>query len=156
VCIAFLIFNFHPARVFMGDSGAIFLGYALALLSIIGGAKIATALLVLGVPIIDAAWVLLFRVSRGRSPLRADRGHLHHRLLDLGLSQVHIVLLFYGVSAGFGLLALLPPGAPDKLYALVGMGIGVGGLLLWLARRELDRGAAIGGRGDKGTGAPEV
>ncbi len=138
-CLGFLPYNFHPARVFMGDSGALFLGYSLAILSIIGGAKIATALLVLGVPILDVAWVIVFRLSRGRSPLQADRGHLHHRLLDLGLSPVQIVVLFYGFCAGFGLLALLLPSALHKLIALVAMALGIGALLWWLARRDLDR-----------------
>ncbi len=138
-CLGFLPYNFHPARVFMGDSGAMYLGYFLAILSIIGGAKIATALLVLGVPILDVAWVIIFRLSRGRSPLQADRGHLHHRLLDLGLSQVQIVLLFYGFCAGFGALALLLPSGLYKLLALIVMALAVGGLLWWLSRRELDR-----------------
>ncbi|MGB9722320.1 MAG: glycosyltransferase family 4 protein [Chloroflexia bacterium] len=141
-CLGFLPYNFHPARIFMGDSGAMYLGYFLAILSIIGGAKIATALLVLGVPILDVAWVIIFRLSRGRSPLQADRGHLHHRLLDLGLSQVQIVLLFYGFCAGFGALALLLPSGLYKLLALVVMVLVVGGLLWWLARRALDRGTA--------------
>ncbi len=138
-CLGFLPYNFHPARVFMGDSGAMYLGYFLAILSIIGGAKIATALLVLGVPILDVAWVIIFRLSRGRSPLQADRGHLHHRLLDLGLSQVQIVLLFYGFCAGFGALALLLPSGLYKLFALVVMVTVIGGVLRWLSRRELDR-----------------
>ena len=135
-CLGFLPYNFHPARIFMGDSGAMYLGYFLAILSIIGGAKIATALLVLGVPILDVAWVIIFRLSQGRSPLQADRIHLHHRLLDLGLSQVQIVLLFYAFCAGFGALALLLPSGRYKLLALVVMGLTVGGLLWRLARRE--------------------
>ena len=139
-CLGFLPYNFHPARVFMGDSGAIYLGYSLAILSIVGGAKIATALLVLGVPILDVAWVLIFRLSRGRSLARADRGHLHHRLLDLGLSQVQIVGLFYAFSAGAGLLALLLPTPLSKFIALAVMAVGIGVLLWRLARRELDKG----------------
>ncbi len=138
-CIGFLPYNFHPARVFMGDSGAIYLGYSLGILSVIGGAKIATALLVLSVPILDVAWVLIFRLTRGRSPLQADRGHLHHRLLDMGLSQVQIVGLFYAFAAGFGALALLLPSGLAKLVALVAIAVGTGALLWWLARRELDR-----------------
>lgn len=139
-CLGFLPYNFHPARIFMGDSGAMLLGYALAIVSIVGGAKMATALLVLGIPILDGVWMVIFRLSRGRSPMRADRAHLHHRLLDLGLSQVQIVGLFYGVCALFGLLALVLPAGRYKLYALVGMGVGLGILLWWLARRQLDRG----------------
>jgi len=137
-CLGFLPYNFHPARIFMGDSGAFFLGYTLAILSLIGGAKIATALLVLGVPILDVAWVIIFRLARGRSPVQADRGHLHHRLLDLGLSQVQIVALFYGVCAVFGAAQFLPSGL-HKLLVLLGMALGGGIFLWWLTRRQLDR-----------------
>ncbi len=145
-CLGFLPYNFHPARVFMGDSGAVFLGYTLAILSVIGGAKIATALLVLGVPILDVAWVIIFRLMRGHSPLQADRGHLHHRLLDVGLSQVQVVALFYGASALFGAAQLLPSGL-YKLLVLLGMAL-VGSLLLgWLTRRQLDRGESRGRSG---------
>jgi UDP-GlcNAc:undecaprenyl-phosphate GlcNAc-1-phosphate transferase len=152
-CLGFLLYNFHPAKVFMGDSGAIYLGYSLGILSLIGGAKIATALLVLGVPILDAAWVFVFRLTRGRSPLQADRGHLHHRLLDLGFSQVQIVGLFYAFSAGFGALALLLPNGLSKLIALVVMTLGTGVLLWRLARRELDRTWRAGNHRDRGPGA---
>lgn len=137
-CLGFLPHNFHPARVFMGDSGAVFLGFSLAILSVIGGAKIATALLVLGVPILDVAWVIIFRLMRGRSPLQADQGHLHHRLLDVGLSQVQVVALFYGASALFGAAQLLPSGL-HKLLVLLGMALGGGVLLVWLTHRRLDR-----------------
>ncbi|MBN1485344.1 MAG: undecaprenyl/decaprenyl-phosphate alpha-N-acetylglucosaminyl 1-phosphate transferase [Chloroflexia bacterium] len=138
-CLGFLPYNFHPARIFMGDSGAMFLGYALAILSIIGGAKIATALLVLGVPILDVAWRIIFRLSQGRSFAQADREHLHHRLLDLGLSQVQIVLLFYVFCGGFGALAIFLPKGLYKLYALVLIGLGISALLWWLARRQPGR-----------------
>ncbi|MGC8872832.1 MAG: glycosyltransferase family 4 protein [Chloroflexia bacterium] len=136
-CLGFLPYNFHPARVFMGDSGAVFLGFSLAILSVIGGAKIATALLVLGVPILDVAWVIIFRLLRGHSPLQADQGHLHHRLLHAGLSQVQIVALFYGASALFGAAQLLPSGL-YKLMVLLGMALGGSLLLAWLARKQLD------------------
>ena len=72
-----------------------FLGYTLAVLSILGTAKVAVALLVLGVPIIDAFWIIVRRLAQGRSPFSPDRGHLHHRLLDVGLSHRQTVLLIY-------------------------------------------------------------
>jgi UDP-GlcNAc:undecaprenyl-phosphate GlcNAc-1-phosphate transferase len=106
-CAGFLPLNLHPARLFMGDCGAMFLGLALAVLANVGGAKLATMLLLLGLPIADAARVLLRRLREGRSPLRFDRTHLHHRLLDGGLSQGRIVLLFYGVTALFGGVTLI-------------------------------------------------
>jgi UDP-GlcNAc:undecaprenyl-phosphate GlcNAc-1-phosphate transferase len=134
--IGFLPYNWHPARIMMGDTGAMFLGYALAVISIIGGAKIATALLTLWLPILDVAWVILFRLLNGVSPVQADRGHLHHRLLDLGWSQQQIVLLFAGLSVAFGAASLLLPGPVLKLYALIGVGV-VGLIILaGLARRS--------------------
>ncbi|MDW8059023.1 MAG: MraY family glycosyltransferase [Thermomicrobium sp.] len=134
--LGFLVFNWHPARIMMGDSGAMFLGYALAVLSIIGGAKIATALLVLWVPILDVAWLIVYRLWNGRSPLEADRGHLHHRLLDLGWSQRRIALAFVSVSSAFGVLALVMPGPLYKFVTLVIAGIVGLAILSWLARLQ--------------------
>lgn len=134
--VGFLVFNWHPARIMMGDSGAMLLGYTLAVLSIIGGAKIATALLVLWVPILDVAWLILYRLWNGRSPLAADRGHLHHRLLDMGWSQRRIVGTFIVISSGFGALALLMPAPLYKLVVLLIGGIVGVGVLSWLARLQ--------------------
>lgn len=133
--LGFLPYNFHPARIFLGSSGAYFLGFALANLSIIGGAKVATALLVLGVPILDVAWQIVARVRQRRSPFLGDRGHLHHRLYDMGLSQRRVVLLYYALCGAFGLLALVLPSPIYKLYALIAMG-GIAAVVLWLAARR--------------------
>src|SRR2546422_6348870 len=103
----FLRWNFHPASIFTGTSGVMFLGYALALLSILGTAKVAVAILVLGVPIIDTFWIIVRRIGSGRSPFTPDRGHIHHRLLDLGLSHRQTVLLIYAVCVFLGSLALV-------------------------------------------------
>jgi UDP-GlcNAc:undecaprenyl-phosphate GlcNAc-1-phosphate transferase len=134
--IGFLPFNWHPARIIMGDTGAMFLGFALATISIIGGAKIATALLAMGIPLLDMAWVIVYRLMHGRSPLEADRGHLHHRLLDAGLSQPRIVLCLAGLTAFFGTLALALPTREAKLAALLSMGIVLVLILVWLARKR--------------------
>jgi UDP-GlcNAc:undecaprenyl-phosphate/decaprenyl-phosphate GlcNAc-1-phosphate transferase len=133
--IAFLPYNWHPARILMGDTGAMFLGFALAVIAIIGGAKIATALLALWVPIVDVAWVIIFRVLNGRSPLRADRGHLHHRLLDMGWTQQHVVLLFAGLSATLGIASLAIPWPELKLVLLIAAGVIGVAILAVLARR---------------------
>lgn len=128
----------------MGDSGAMFLGFTLAVISIIGGAKIATALLTLWVPILDVAWLILYRLVNGRSPARADRGHLHHRLLDLGWSQQQIVFFIAAISAILGATSLLLPWPQLKLAALVLAGVIGVVLLSVLARRtgqELKRAA---------------
>lgn len=115
----FLIFNFYPARIFLGG-GAYFLGFTLATLSIIGGAKMATILLVAGLPIVDAALQIASRVMRGRSPFVGDRGHLHFRLLDMGFSQRQIVLAYYFFCAGFGTLTLL---LESRLFKLIAFGV---------------------------------
>ena len=134
--LGFLPFNFHPARVFMGTSGALFLGFALGSMAIIGGAKMATALLVMGIPILDVAWQIINRLRLGHSPFLGDRGHLHHRLLDLGLSQRRVVLIFYLVCAAFGALALILASGLQKLLALLGMLIVAFIVLVALARER--------------------
>ena len=134
--LGFLPFNFYPARIFLGSAGANVLGFALGILSIIGGAKVATALLVLGIPILDVAWQIFNRLRAHKSPFAADRGHLHHRLLDLGLSQRAIVLLYYTFTAVFGALALWLPSATYKLIALVIIGIGALLVLIMMGHRK--------------------
>ena len=135
-CAGFLPYNLHPARIFMGDSGAMVLGYLLAICSIIGGAKLATALLVLGIPLLDGVWMIIWRRLRGTRATSADRAHLHHKLYDLGLSQRQVVGFYYGVSAVFGSLALLLPASWLKLIALLILTLLMGGLLLGLARHS--------------------
>lgn len=134
--LGFLPFNWHPSRIIMGDSGAMFLGFALATISVIGGAKIATTLLAMGIPILDTAWVIIYRVMHGRSPVVADRGHLHHRLLDAGLSQPQVVACFAGLTAVFGMSALLLPTRESKLYVLMLMAVLLLAIIAWLARRR--------------------
>ncbi|MCL5951548.1 MAG: undecaprenyl/decaprenyl-phosphate alpha-N-acetylglucosaminyl 1-phosphate transferase, partial [Chloroflexi bacterium] len=135
--LGFLVFNFYPARIFMGSAGALVLGFVLGVLSIIGAARVAFALLVLGIPILDVAWLIVSRLRAGKSPFIADRSHLHHRLLDHGLSPRAIVLLYYGFSAVSGLLALTLPLGLYKLIALVI--IGLGALLLLATMRPIHR-----------------
>lgn len=114
----FLIYSFYPAKIFLGEGGSTFLGFMLGVLSIILGAKIATALLVMGIPILDVAWVIVRRLWYGASPFRGDRQHLHFRLLDIGLSQRQAVLLLYAISALFGFTAVFLQSF-GKLIALV-------------------------------------
>jgi UDP-GlcNAc:undecaprenyl-phosphate/decaprenyl-phosphate GlcNAc-1-phosphate transferase len=131
--LGFLRWNFHPASIFVGTSGVMFLGYTLALLSILGTAKVAVAMLVLGVPIIDAFWIIVRRLAQGRSPFTPDRGHLHHRLLDVGLSHRQTVLLIYGICIGLAALAMLLSGT-TQLYAFAGVFVAIGFVLFILAR----------------------
>jgi UDP-GlcNAc:undecaprenyl-phosphate GlcNAc-1-phosphate transferase len=130
----FLPWNFYPARVFTGTTGVMTVGYALAVLSILGTAKYAVALLVLGVPIIDTFWIIIRRLSHRQSPFRPDRGHLHHRLLDLGLTHRGAVLLIYAICAGLGVVSLVLTTA-QQLYTFVGVVVG-GGLLLFVLTRR--------------------
>ncbi len=134
--VGFLRWNFHPASIFIGTSGVMFVGYTLALLSILGSAKVAVALLVLGVPIIDTFYIIVRRVVRGRSPFSADRGHIHHRLLDIGLSHTQTVLVIYAICAGLGLLSLLLSNT-GQLYAFLGVFL-VFGIVILLLDRVID------------------
>ena len=134
--LGFLRYNFHPATIFVGTSGVMFMGYTLAVLSIVGTAKIAVALLVLAVPIIDAFWIIVRRLAQGRSPFSPDRGHLHHRLLDTGLSHRQTVLLIYAICIGLGGLSLLLSGA-GQVYAFLGVFVLIGLALFALSRIDL-------------------
>ncbi len=117
----FLLFNFPPAKIFMGSNGAFFLGYTVGSLSIIGGAKAATILLVMGLPLLDVAWQIVNRLRQGRNPAEGDRGHLHFRLIDLGLSPRAIVLGYYAFCAFFGALALITTSQAFKVVAIIVM-----------------------------------
>jgi UDP-GlcNAc:undecaprenyl-phosphate GlcNAc-1-phosphate transferase len=111
--LGFLWFNFYPAQIFLGDCGALFLGFFLAAMSVLGNQKSASAvamavpIVALGIPIFDTSLAFIRRVLRGKHPFQADQDHLHHRLLALGLSQTRVVLTLYGASAFLAALALL-------------------------------------------------
>ena len=114
--LGFLPFNFNPARTFMGDTGSNFIGFALAVISIMGVAKTYTAIiivapvLVLALPIFDTSFAIIRRVIREKSiraVFKADRGHLHHKLIDRGYTQKQAVYILYGTSATFGLFAII-------------------------------------------------
>ncbi|MDE2312215.1 MAG: undecaprenyl/decaprenyl-phosphate alpha-N-acetylglucosaminyl 1-phosphate transferase [Patescibacteria group bacterium] len=114
----FLVYNFNPAVIFLGESGSTLIGFVLGVLAIILGAKIATALLIMGIPILDVAWAIIRRVVYRRSPFEGDRSHLHYRLLDIGLSQKQAVLVLWLISASFGFTAVFLQ-SMGKLIALV-------------------------------------
>jgi len=117
--LGYLWWNWYPAKIFMGDSGSNMVGLLVGALSIISGAKIATAALVLGFPIMDLIWAAWRRIRKGKSPFMADREHLHHRLLDAGISHRNAVLIILSVVALFGVVSLLS-GTWAKLGALAG------------------------------------
>lgn len=132
--VGFLPFNWFPSKVIMGDAGAMFLGYMLGVISIIGGAKIGMVLLVLGFPIMDGVWVTMNRMMHGKHAMERDMGHLHHRLLRAGFSQPQIVVMLSGISATFGGAALLLPNRELKLVALIVLGGVLLSILWWLMR----------------------
>jgi UDP-GlcNAc:undecaprenyl-phosphate GlcNAc-1-phosphate transferase len=118
--LGFFFWNFHPAAIFLGEGGSTFVGYTLGILAVISGGKLAMAILVLGIPLLDAVWVVLRRWSKQgfRSIFRGDRQHLHHRLLDLRWGQRRIVLTYLVVSGAFGTAALFLQ-SREKFIALV-------------------------------------
>ena len=137
----FLPHNLYPARIFMGTSGAWFLGFMLAALAIVGGAKLATALLVIGVPVFDVAVLIVLRALSRQPIWQGDRRHLHHRLVDTGLSYRGTLLLYYCLSAAFGMYALAftntrSVGLGLKLYGLVMLGLVMAALLVFLRQRR--------------------
>ena len=112
-CIGFLPYNLNPAKIFMGDTGSTFLGFVLATVSIQGLFKsyaiisFAVPFLVLGLPIFDTCFAILRRLARGQSPMAPDRGHIHHRLIDMGFTQKQAVAVLYLISAILGLSAVV-------------------------------------------------
>ena len=112
-CIGFLPYNLNPAKIFMGDTGSTFLGFILATVSINGLFKsyamisFAVPFLMLGLPIFDTCFAIFRRVSKGQSPMAPDRGHIHHRLIDMGFSQKQAVAVLYVISAILGLSAVM-------------------------------------------------
>ena len=132
-CIGFLPYNFNPAKIFMGDTGSTFLGYIMATVSVNGMFKQYTFIsfvvpfLMLGLPIFDVCFAVVRRVSHGQSPMQPDRGHVHHRLIDMGFSQKQAVGVLYVISAILGLSAvvLTAGGAARAMLFLAAMGVAV-------------------------------
>ena len=126
-CIGFLPYNMNPAKIFMGDTGSTFLGYILAVVSIQGLFKFYTIIsfavpfLMLGLPIFDTCFAFIRRIAHGQSPMHADRGHIHHRLIDMGFSQKQSVAIAYMLTAILGLAAVLLTSS-GELKALILIG----------------------------------
>jgi UDP-GlcNAc:undecaprenyl-phosphate GlcNAc-1-phosphate transferase len=153
--LGFLRWNFHPASIFTGTSGVQFVGYTLAVLAILGTAKVAVALLVLGVPIIDTFWIIVRRLSQGRSPFSPDRTHIHHRLLDLGLSHRQTVLVIYGICLALAVLSMLLSGV-TQIYAFLGIFVAFGLVLFLPTRGDFDRPDELEASAYESPAEPEV
>lgn len=117
-CLGFLIFNFYPASIFLGEGGSLFIGFMLGVLAVISGGKLAIALLVMAIPIFDLGRVMYVRLAHGRSIFQGDREHLHFKLVDRGFSERQIVLGLYVLSAAFGASALFLKSG-EKIAALL-------------------------------------
>jgi UDP-GlcNAc:undecaprenyl-phosphate/decaprenyl-phosphate GlcNAc-1-phosphate transferase len=121
VSLAFLLFDFPKAKILMGDSGSTFLGFAIATLAIFSGGKVATAFLVLGLPILDMAWVVIRRIRNGQKFWKGDLKHLHHRLLDLKLSEKRVVLLYLFITAALGVAAISFVSGQQKFFMIIAL-----------------------------------
>src|SRR5437868_386688 len=157
--LGFLLHNWNPAKIFMGDTGSMFLGLSLAVLSIMGGAKLALAFMVLGVPILDVAVVMINRIRRGQSPLHYDKTHLRCRLMGTGLSVKQICYVIYGLSFIYGLLALTLSGIHNahfyKFTGVVLVGLTMIALIIWIDRRQRRGGVPIKLGGPEPAPAPQ-
>ena len=129
VSLGFLIFDFPKPKILMGDTGSTFLGFMLATLAIFAGGKVATAFLVLGIPILDMVWVVLRRTYEGKKFWHGDLKHLHHRLMDIGLSKRQVLILYYAITAVFGISAVSFVSTQQKFFVLIALVI----LMLLLA-----------------------
>ncbi len=133
--LGFLPWNTFPQRIMPSFAGSNVAGYLLAVLAILTTTKVGTLLVVLAVPLLDTGYTIIRRVLSGKSPVWGDRGHLHHKLLDSGMSQKQVAFLYWGITAILG-IAALGLNAAWKFYTIGGIGIFLGGLLLWLTYRK--------------------
>jgi len=129
--LGLLVFNAYPQKIMPGWGGGALAGYFLAVLSILSGAKLATALIVLGVPLTDVIYVIGRRIWAGKSPVWGDTNHLHHQLLRLGWSKRAVAMFYWVVTAGLGVLAL-QLNSQMKIYTILLIALSVGGILLWI------------------------
>ena len=138
---ALTVFHFYPQKIMPGYSATTLAGLLLAVLSILSTTKVGTAIMVLGLPLIDATYTIVRRLIRGKSPFSGDRGHLHHKLLSLGWGKRRIALFYWCITAILGVLALFF-NAKMKLFAIVGVAVMLVGFFLWIyfgiSSRRLD------------------
>ena len=133
--LGFLPWNFYPQKIMPSYSGATLAGYLLAILSILSTTKVGTLVVVLGVPLVDTGYTIIRRIASGKSPVWGDRGHLHHKLLDIGLTKRQVALFYWATTAALGIFAL-NLNTESKFYTIVGVIILIGGLLLWLTQKS--------------------
>ncbi len=133
--LGFLPWSIFPQKIMPSYSGSTLAGYMLAILSILSTTKVGTLTVALGIPLVDTGYVVIRRILSGKSPVWGDRNHLHHRLLDAGLSKKQVAHFYWLGTALLGALAL-NLNAEYKLYTIIGIIVFVGGLILWLTQRS--------------------
>ena len=146
-CLGFLPFNKNPAKMFMGDTGSTFLGYILATISIQGLFKyyaivsFAVPFLILGLPMFDTLFAIIRRLANGQNPMAPDRGHIHHRLIDMGLNQKQAVAALYVISSILGLSAvvLTSSGAIKAMLFLMALAVAAFLASRVIFRRDIDK-----------------
>ncbi len=132
--LGFLPWHIFPQKIMPGFGGSTLAGFLLGVLSILSTTKVGTLMVALSIPLIDTGFAITRRVLSGKSPFWGDRNHLHHKLLDAGLSKRQVAYFYWGITALLGTLAL-NLNTSHKLYTIIGVAFFVGGLLLWLTRR---------------------
>jgi len=132
--LGFLPWHFYPQKIMPSYGGATLAGYLLAVLSILSTTKVGTLIVVLSVPLIDTGYTILRRILSGKSPVWGDRGHLHHRLLDLGWGKKKVAIFYWIITALLGILSLYL-NTKSKIYTIIGIVILLGGIILWLTYR---------------------
>lgn len=133
--LGFLPWHIYPQKIMPSYGGALLAGFLLGVLSILSTAKVGTLIVVLGIPLVDTGYTIIRRVVSGKSPVWGDRGHLHHKLLDAGFSKRQVTFFYWLATAFLGALALYL-NSSLKLYTIIGVGIFIGGLLLWLTQKK--------------------
>lgn len=130
----FFMLHKFPQKIMPGYGGSTLAGYLLAIASILSTTKVGTLIVVLGIPLIDTGYVIVRRILSGKSPVWGDRGHLHHRLLDSGLSKKQVSQVYWSLTAILGILAL-NLNSTYKLYTIIGVSLVLGGLILFLTKK---------------------
>ncbi|MFZ3301435.1 MAG: MraY family glycosyltransferase [Microgenomates group bacterium] len=131
----FFIWHKYPQKIMPGYGGSTLAGYMLAIASILSTTKVGTLIVVLGIPLIDTGYVVIRRVLSGKSPVWGDRGHLHHKLLDSGLSKKQVSQVYWSLTAILGILAL-NLNSTYKLYTIIGVSLVLGGVILFLTKKQ--------------------
>lgn len=133
--LGFLPWHIYPQKIMPGYGGSILAGYLLGIISILSTAKVGTLMVVLGIPLVDTGYVVVRRILSGKSPVWGDRGHLHHRLLDAGLTKGQVAIVYWTATAILGFLAIYL-NTSYKFYTITGVALFVGGLILWLTQKS--------------------